>query len=451
MSEKGTHLIILTDQFSSYILMRIKDFISKIAEDTRIAINERRQRFETWRFWNKYFRRLKRRAKAVRRKKEIKVLFIAFNLPNWKHDSLFRAMQVNSRFSPSILIVPEMQVTELEQREQKMRMLMEYCRQNNYPFFTLCNTDGDTRGKTIPLEYDILIYAKPYLGAVPASLDYPLYRDRLLLSIHYACHSVDADWACNQPYQKWAWMDFYENDSTAKGSALYKECGKRNNVVTGLPVFDAFMLPPTANPWKAQSRNSKKIIWAPHWTIPTSKSWLGCYSNFLNMAEPMRILAESTQGTFQWAFKPHPLLKHALYTHPDWGKTKTDAYWEWWAMQINTQLEEGEYTDLFQTSDAMIHDSCSFSCEYHFTGKPVLFICDNIEQHTKGLNDMATAGFFAQYIGKGMAEVKMFLHETILQGIDPKRNDRLAFRVRYLFPPNGQTATDNIIQAILYR
>lgn len=436
-----------------YILSAVKTvrfFIEK-AKNTRRLFSKEKQQFHTWWRWNRYFRQLRRLAKEIRKKEEIKVLFIAFNLSNWKHDSLFRAMQAHSRFSPSILIVPEMQVTALEQREQKMRMLMEYCRKNNYPFFTLCNTDGDTQGKSIPAEYDILIYAKPYLGAVPTSLDYPLYRDRLLLAIHYACHSVDADWACNQPYQKWAWMDFYENDSTARGSALYKECGKRNNVVTGLPVFDAFMLPPTANPWKAQSGNPKKIIWAPHWTLSTSKSWLGCYSNFLSMAEPMRNLAKTTQGTFQWAFKPHPLLKHTLYSHPDWGKAKTDEYWEWWAMQINTQLEEGEYSDLFQTSDAMIHDSCSFSCEYHFTGKPVLFICNNIEQHIKGLNDMATAGFLAQYIGKGMEEVKIFLHETLLQSIDPKRNTRLEFRARYLLPPKGQTAADNIIHAILYR
>lgn len=414
-------------------------------------VRKKCNRFRNWYHWERYFHLINRKVKALRCKEKIRVLFIAFNVSNWKYDSLFRAMQVNSRFSPSILIVPEMQVTALEQREQKMRMLMEYCRQNNYPFFTLCNADGDTRGRSIPLEYDILIYAKPYAGVVPSSLDYPLYRDRLLLSIHYACHSVDADWACNQPYQKWAWMDFYENDSTARGSALYKECGKRNNVVTGLPVFDAFMLPPTANPWKAQSGNPKKIIWAPHWTLPTSKSWLGCYSNFLSMAEPMRDLAKTTQGTFQWAFKPHPLLKHALYSHPDWGKAKTDEYWEWWAMQINTQLEEGGYTDLFQTSDAMIHDSCSFSCEYHFTGKPVLFICDNIDQHIKGLNDMAAAGFLAQYIGEGMNDVDKFLQEVVLLHEDPKKSERHAFRSRYLIPPHGKKASDNIIKAILGR
>lgn len=430
------------------------DYFSSIIRkinSIRLSLRERRRKFRKLRRWNRYFRKIRRKAKELQGREVINVLFISFNLPNWKHDSLFKAMQSSSRFSPAILVVPEMQVTDLGQREHAMNTLITYCRQNGYPYFTLCNSDGDTEGRTIPDKYDLLIYSKPYLGGVPASLDYPLYKNRLLLAIHYACHSVDADWACNQPYQLWAWMDFYENESTAQGSAQYKECGGLNNVITGLPVFDAFMLPPKNNPWKSQSDGIKKIIWAPHWTIPPSASCLGQYSNFLAMAEYMRNLSEETRGIFQWAFKPHPLLKHALYAHPDWGKDRTDEYWEWWSRQSNTQLEEGEYSDLFLTSDAMIHDCCSFSCEYHFTGKPVLFICDNEEKHTQNLNDMAISGFRAQYIGKGIGDIERFLQETVLQGLDPKRDERLNFRSHYLIPPNNRTAADNIIQAILHR
>lgn len=414
-------------------------------------VRKKCNRFRNWYHWERYFHLINRKVKALRCKKKIRVLFIAFNVSNWKYDSLFRAMQANSRFSPTVLIVPEMQIRDLSQRAEKMKMLREYCHRSHYPFFSLCNADGDTKDRSISSEYDILVYTKPYLGSVPASLDYPLYKDRLMLAIHYACHSVDADWACNQPYQLWAWMDFYENETTARGSAQIKKCGMRNNVVTGLPVFDSFMLPPRSNPWKSQPNHVRKIIWAPHWTIPTSDSWLGRYSNFLSMAEAMRDLAVVTRGTFQWAFKPHPLLRHNLYSHPDWGKNRTDEYWRWWLEQSNTQLEDGEYSDLFLTSDALIHDCCSFSCEYHFTEKPVLFICDNEEKHIDNLNEMAVAGFMAQYIGKGMVDVKQFLKEVVLRGVDPKLDERMKFRNHYLIPPNGRTAADNIIRAILYR
>ena len=398
--------------------------------------------------WHRHFRSLQAEAERVRRHPKIKVLFIAIDLPVWKQDSLFREMLRHPRFEPTMLIIPEMQIQDLSLREQGMEKLHQFCHTCGYPHIFLCDADGEPGDARIPEEYDVLVYPKPFPSAVPPNLDYGLNKSKLLLSILYSCHCTDANWACNQPYQQICWLDCFENESTAKTSAKWKPCGMRNNVVTGLPVFDGFLKVPT-DPWKKTPQKLKRIIWAPHWTIPTSKSWLGQYSNFLSIANRMKDFIISKPDLYQWAFKPHPLLKHALYQNPDWGKKKTDEYYEWWANQSITQLENGDYTDLFMTSDAMIHDSCSFMNEYHFTTKPVLFICHDSEDIIKNLNSMSRDAFRAQYIGTKFEDIDAFLNEQVQKGQDPMLKQRVAFKNKYLIPPHNKTAAQNIIDAIL--
>ena len=53
-----------------------------------------------------------------------------------------------------------------------------------------------------------------------------------------------------------------------------------------------------------------------------------------------------------------------------------------WESLSNAQLETGKYVDLFMTSDAMIHDCGSFTIEYHYTLKPVMYLVKG-EEHTK--------------------------------------------------------------------
>ena len=113
------------------------------------------------------------------------------------------------------------------------------------------------------------------------------------------------------------------------------------------------------------------------------------------------------------------------------------------------QLEEGEYVDLFMTSDAMVHDSSSFCCEYMLTGKPVLFMVKNEEQQVSLLNEMARSVFYAQYLGYSMSDLEQFLERHVLQSNDPKQVERAEVVVRYLTPPYSKSAAENIILSIL--
>lgn len=392
---------------------------------------------------------LRPKSERLRKKTRIKVLFIAYTPSMWKVDSLYRAMKEHPRFDVNLLLVPNVGMQDISARADDLQLLRDYFSQKGYDYVEWCDIHGHTQFEKIPPEYDILFYPQPWPGIVPSSLDFEHNRGRLMIDCDYAFHSGNQNWAYNKWYQNAAWLDLYENMATYNLSCKEKDNRGINSVITGLPIVDEFRRAEYPSPWKAQATPCKKIIWAPHWTITERSSVLPPYSHFLEMADFMLQFAKANIGKMQFAFKPHPSLKKELYKHPYWGKEKTDSYYQIWKDGENTQLEKGEYVNLFMTSDALVHDSSSFCCEYMLTGKPVLFMVKNEERQVSLLNEMGRSAFYAQYLGYSISDLEQFLEKQVMQSNDSKKEERTKVTARYLMPPHGKTASKNIIQAIL--
>ena len=74
------------------------------------------------------------------------------------------------------------------------------------------------------------------------------------------------------------------------------------------------------------------------------------------------------------------------YKHPDWGKVKADEYYELWRTMPNTLLADGTFTNLFEGSDAMVHDCGSFVVDYLYFGHPVMFVSKDIARAKSFVN-----------------------------------------------------------------
>lgn len=392
---------------------------------------------------------MSKRVAKLRKAARIKVLFIAFAPSMWKVDSLFRAMLAHPKFEVELLLAPNITISDSTERAKVLENLRIFFQQKGYNYVEWCDINGNCQFERIPKEYDIIFYPQPWPGILPQNLDFEHNLGRLLINCEYAFHSGNQNWAYNKWLQNSSWIDLYENESTHQLSCKQKDNKGINSVVTGLPIMDEFSRQNYHSPWKAQNNSCKKIIWAPHWTICDQSSSLPSYSHFLEMADYMLELAQHNTERLQFVFKPHPTLKRELYKHPEWGKERTELYYSAWKEGENTQLEDGEYVDLFMTSDAMIHDSSSFCCEYMYTGKPVLFMAKNEKLQTSLLNEMAYSAFYAQYIGHSLDDIKQFIDKTVFGTEDPKQKERAQFIKKYLIPPNGKTSAENIIQAIL--
>jgi CDP-glycerol glycerophosphotransferase (TagB/SpsB family) len=128
-----------------------------------------------------------------------------------------------------------------------------------------------------------------------------------------------------------------------------------------------------------------------------------------------------------------------------WGKKKTDAYYNKWENLENGQLENGDYIDLFLTSDALIHDCGSFMAEYLITGKPSLFMVrdESIMEYWNTFGEKALA---VHYQSRNKKQVIDFIENIVLNENDSMKEERNNFVQNNLIPKNNQTASENILK-----
>ena len=370
------------------------------------------------------------RIRQIRKKEIINVAFVLSELGKWKTELLFRTMLAHPRFSPILYVVPYSC-----EYDKDLDYLVDYLEKNGYPYQKM----GIGPKFTNCLRPDILFYQEPYSGNILRNIL------SLYCFVPYAFHTTDAKWFIDTPMLNIAWQVYYENSLAVKYvSSIMKNRG-RNCYVTGLPYSDMFRQPLSLypNPWKKQDGKKKKIIWAPHHTINSDR--FVCHSTFLEYFELILFLAQKYKDEIQIAFKPHPLLKNKLYRI--WGIEKTDNYYSRWESGENTQLIMGNYVPLFLYSNAMIHDCGSFTVEYHYTKKPVMYLV-NEKFHEDNLNEFGRRAFDLHYLGRSAKEIEAFI-TNIIEGKDDLKNARERFYQECLLPPNGNHASDNIINSIL--
>ena len=382
---------------------------------------------------------IKYRGKVIQQNGKIKVLFILSNLPKWKTEPLYKAMMAHPRFEPMLGVAAGI-LDFPSELTIKINTLENYLKLKNYDFIELA-TGRDITQKFNP---DIIFYQESG-DCINHSLTINCQQHALSCYVQY-CFNNTLDLVLhNNDLQNFSWqcyVDFYDNVDFLKKVMNNHGC---NLYYTGYPIADELMCDKTnvSNPWKNQTTPGiKNIIWAPHHTIGVNYDLIH-FGSFLKYCDFMVELAEQTKDKVQWAFKPHPVLKQKLQFL--WGKERTNAYYEKWATMENTQLEEGEYIGLFKYSDAMIHDCVSFTTEYMFMRKPCLFMENGNDHNFNLISQKAHDLHELCYEEK---DVLKFV-QNVIDGVDTKKAEREQFFHDCLLPPNGRSASDNIIAAIL--
>ena len=381
--------------------------------------------------------------KYIRRKDKINIVFIASSLSMWRYQNIYELLSKHTRFKVSIVILPFAPYS----KDQQINDIITLKTFFDSLKIKYCIGDSTTNNILKDLEPDILFYPQPYGGHYNYQYDYFYFKNRLLCYYPYAFWMSANDWSYNMPLHNYAWKLFYSTELHRKDAQAFSFNKGRNVEVVGYPNADNFLLKEHNDVWKPQAKCKKRLIWAPHFTI-FSDGYV-TQSNFLWMSDFMLEIADKYADRIQFVFKPHPRLLTELYKHEDWGKEKATCYYEAWKTRANTQLEEGEFIDLFMTSDAMIHDSGSFCVEYHYSGKPVMYIADNFEEQLKEKGEFGKTAMRLHYIGTCKEDIINFIENVILRGDDPMKMDREHFYKKYLLPPNGKSVAENTMDIFL--
>lgn len=383
------------------------------------------------------------KASLIRKKDKIKVAFIVYDIAKWRSESLYRQMLQHPRFEPVIVVIAHYPFyADYNLIMQIFESTVDTVKKKGYSYVIgKKSVDIDVLVKP-----DIIFYGEAYSGAFDSTYEMGTQREPLGCYLPYSMHNTNLKRINNLKPLNLNWMTFVENQATFEDLRLNLDNKGRNTIVTGLPLQDEMLsASDIKNDWKDQAQAKKHIIWAPSHTIQGVDNAY-YQSTFLEIADEMLVLAKKYSDHIQWAFKPHPSLKAKLMTV--WGEKKTIAYYEKWAMMPNTQLEEGQFRDLFLTSDAMIHDCQSFMVEYMFTGNPVMYI-EADPTSSRIFNTQTMRALDVHYKGANINDIENFIINTVIGGQDPLKPDRLEYKSKFLIPPHGKKSIENIINAIL--
>lgn len=390
--------------------------------------------------------RYRRVVSKIRHKDIINVAFLALYDSVWKYEELYKLLKLNPYFNPIVFVCPIVNYGE-EYMNLQMEKAYTYYRDNGYKVVKTILENGDFLDIKKEFDIDLVFYTNPYQGLIHDNYYIDKFLDTLTCYVSYNYgNSSDYTSFHNLPLHNLVWRLYAETEYHRQFAKEYSDIKGRNVLVTGYPGVDKLLTQDKSvySPyWKLDDRKVKRIIWAPHHTIePVGKVFYSC---FLMYYELIPSLAKKYEDSTQWVFKPHPLLRPKL--EKIWGKSKTDSYYKSWDEMPNGSLAEGDYLDLFSSSDAMIHDSGSFLIEYLYTKNPVLRT-HNGETLSDMLNPFALECLSVYYQASNVTEVEDFV-VNVINDDDPLREKREDFYNTKLLPPNDLTASENILNDLI--
>ena len=362
----------------------------------------------------------------------------------WRLQDLYDFLVKDPHYSIQIILLPFLTYAE-EEKERSLKELKRYFDKMHCPYMLYNSPDCLSQWKEN--RPDIIFYQQLYstIYSEPYSINSNL--DRLICHIPYGLSTVNGEWLENILPKNLAWKLFYPTQSHADFARSHSFNRGKNVVVVGEPNAKRYLASNYSYPWKPQSaKRVKKVIWAPHFSI-SDMGYLH-RASFLWMADYMKDIVNKYEGRIQFVFKPHPRLISALYSHREWGKSRTDQYFNWWENTTNTQVETGEFIDLFMTSDAMIHDCGSFTAEYLYSNNPVLFTAKNFPQVYSGLNPFGVKCLDLHYKAQTEKEILSFLEDVVLEGNDPLADGRHLFYKNVLMKETASDVGHNIYHVL---
>lgn len=387
-------------------------------------------------------------ADRISRANHCRVLFIASMLSMWRYQGIVDLLRRDGRFDVRIIICPFATIANASDRNSQVMALKSYFNSRGWPNVPSVTDEGfDLDTWFAGFDPDLIFYSQHYPDIYNNILEYRRNRHRLWGYVPYGLITMKNRIVYDSEFQWLAWR-LYDATQLHRHTArnITRNFG-RNVRVVGEPHADEYLGTRGADPWRSigDGKQRKRIIWSPHFSIEHDSPLQR--ASFLWLYDAMPELARRYSDTVQFAFKPHPRLYDTLCCC--WGKERTDRYYRMWAEMPNTQLETGEFVELFMHSDGMIHDCGSFTGEYLFARKPVMFMSRRFEAVREDADDFGLRCLDLHYVGKSPADAEMFIKDIVLAGDDRMKYGRDEFFNNYLLPPNGMTMAENVYRDLV--
>jgi CDP-glycerol glycerophosphotransferase (TagB/SpsB family) len=199
--------------------------------------------------------------------------------------------------------------------------------------------------------------------------------------------------------------------------------------------------PASCDAWPDSSGNRTRVIYAPHHSLPKEALKI---STFHWNHDLLLDTAKRHKDT-QWIYKPHARLKYVVEKNGVMSTSDYEQYVTTWREMENTSVyDEGEYFDIFKTSDVLITDCASFLGEYAPTGKPTIWLVSDVAAIK--LNEIGAELSRGFYMVRNRDEFVKVFDDVVVQRRDPLRELRMenVRKVLYLGRSSAAAVVDHL-------
>ena len=378
----------------------------------------------------------------------VKVCLLVTRPGTWCFDYFFRLLKNDPRFDVEIVVNPDAWYGLEMQAYYTEETFNELTKKNYTPIKGYNAENKSYIDLRKDIKADIIFFTDFFKPHYVDSFYITNFLDKITLLTEYGYSVMQDEKTCAFELNNLVDIYFRPTEIHKKMAETFMKNKGRNVCVVGSPKldvrFDEHYVPEDV--WKEQPHRKKRIIWAPHHADDMPANM---YRNnaFWEIYDFMLELADKYKNDIQFVFRPHPLLK--VFMTKKWGKVRTEEYYERWNLKENTQYFDGNFVDLFMTSDAMIMDSCSFRAEYTSFDKP-LFLTLTKTSRVKH-NDFGNLlnEIFYETKDNLKDDIINFIDEVVLKGNDSLAEERHAFVEKHFSKINGKTASENIYETLV--
>lgn len=359
------------------------------------------------------------RASVARSHRRIKVGFLVSEKEKWNGDQLVQELEASPHFQYSFAVGLSSTATRLshEERSASYEEQVSYFKTKGPIEFELFDPETDRIFPVEDMDYDVLFIQQPW-----GAKDYPrrLVGRMLCVYMHYgfammANHGMHYNIST---FHSYLWKYFSQTDLHRLMHVEHDPSANDKVVVTGYPKLDVYLQKAPSrsdvNAWKHSHLPSRRrVIFAPHHSV--ERNSLGMATFPWSGAELARL--RDRHEDIDWIYKPHPRMGFALQRARLMDADEYAAYLEGWEQSANSSVyDDGDYFDIFRSSDALITDCGSFLAEYLPTEKPIIWL---ISDNTVGLNTVGKYLSEGFYHVRSIDELRRVFYQVVIDGEDP--------------------------------
>lgn len=403
----------------------------------------------------------------ARNGERIQVAFQTYSAAQWPAEGVYRAFEKMPNVDAKVIVSP-LADRDLDSALQSYRQTSKWFKDNNYNVIDGLDVDALEYGNWNQLGGypDVLYQLSSWFNCLPRFQWFSQVPLRTLVAyIPYGiaqADSADGRYAIDSIFNKeivnLMWRVYADSQFALNAYRKYQFLQAANVRYSGYAKMDFFYEKHSYDeralqklwsiPKGKESSAIKKVIIAPHYTVfPESDI---CYSTFQKNMWFWLYLVKKYEDRISFVFKPHPNLRRSsvgmqlFKTYEDY-----DKYIQRWDDSPNASaVQEGNYLEYFDTSDAMIMDSGSFLGEYLYTGKPMLYLTRPEQTFNEAGWKLVNA--YYKTPGEEYLAIEQFIEDVVLGGKDTMAETRRqVFEEAYdYYKVNGQLASDFIVNEV---